>query len=337
MTGAGSTYTAAGSLRIGANNQGQASLVISDGGSVSAQDTEVGFFSQAPNLVTVSGAGSLLTTNGKLTIGGYLSRGSSLAISAGASASATTTVIGENNYYGGANSLTITGAGSKFTNTGSLTLAVNAADNGTLNLVNTAGTTVLSGTLAHTGATWINGGTLLVNGSLASSAVTVDSGGTLGGSGTIGGLATFASGAHLAPGNSPGTITFTGGLTLSSGTILDFQLGTTSDLILVTGGTLTGPLSGTITLNLSDSGGFTAGTYTLIDATGASLSSIGGTSFDLGTTIAGYTYTFAQHGNLFQLIATASAIPEPATYATLAGVLTLALAGWRRRRRRAHA
>ena len=41
--------------------------------------------------------------------------------------------------------------------------------------------------------------------------------------------------------------------------------------------------------------------------------------------IAGYDFTFTQSGNLFQLIAT-SAIPEPSICATLAGMLTLALA-----------
>ncbi|HSI08342.1 MAG TPA: autotransporter-associated beta strand repeat-containing protein [Rariglobus sp.] len=195
-----------------------------------------------------------------------------------------------------------------------------------------AGVLYLDKVNTYTGATTVNAGTLLVNGSLASSAVTVASGATLGGSGTIGGHATFASGAHLAPGNLPGTITFTGGLTLNDGTILDLQLGTISDKIVVSGGTLTGPFSGTITVNLSDSGGFVAGTYTLIDATGATLTSIGATSLELGTTIAGYDFTFTQNGDLFQLTAIASAVPEPSTCAALAGVCALGLAAWRRRR-----
>ena len=212
-----------------------------------------------------------------------------------------------------------------------LTLSGAITGNGSLTKTS-AGTLTLSGTSTYTGVTTVNAGTFRVNGSLTNTAVTVASGATLGGSGTIGGLATFASGAHLAPGNSPGTLTFTGGLTLNDGTILDFQLGTTSDLIVVSGGTLSGPSSGKLTVNLTDSGGFTAGTYTLIDATGATLTSIGATAFDLDATIAGYDFTFAQNGNLFQLIAVATAIPEPSTFAALAGVLTLALAGWRRHR-----
>ena len=194
------------------------------------------------------------------------------------------------------------------------------------------GTLTLSGTNTYTGATRINDGTFRVNGSLASSAVTVASGATLGGSGTIGGLATFASGAHLAPGTSPGTLSFTAGLTLNDGTILDLQLGTTSDKVIVSGGALSGPASGTITVNLSDSGGFTAGTYDFIDASGATLTGIDATSFELGTVIAGYDFTFTQSGNLFQLTAVSTAIPEPSTCAIIASFACLAVAVWRKRR-----
>ncbi|MDF3057076.1 MAG: hypothetical protein K0R17_1291, partial [Rariglobus sp.] len=68
------------------------------------------------------------------------------------------------------------------------------------------------------------------------------------------------------------------------------------------------------------------------DATGANLSSIGATSFDLGTVIAGYTYTFVQNGDLFQLIATTSPVPEPASVAVLSGLAILGFAVVRRRR-----
>jgi fibronectin-binding autotransporter adhesin len=198
-----------------------------------------------------------------------------------------------------------------------------------------AGTLTLTGTHTYTGATFVNAGTLLVNGSLAATALTVASTATLGGSGTLGGLATLSSGAILAPGNSPGTITFSQGLTLNTGSILNFELGTTSDLIRVTGGTLTGPgTPGGVTLNLSDSGGFSAGNYTLINyATATGTTQFGADSFALGTTIPGYTYTFALAGNALQLTATASAIPEPSTYAALAGLAALALAAHRKRHR----
>jgi hypothetical protein len=111
-----------------------------------------------------------------------------------------------------------------------------------------------------------------VDGSLASgSAVTVNNGGALGGSGTINGAATIASGGTLAPGSTNGTatLTFAGGLTLNGNANLDMDVGSSADLVSVTGGTLTGPVSGTVNLNVSDSGDLGAGIYPLIDWSGA--------------------------------------------------------------------
>ncbi|MBI2512677.1 MAG: autotransporter-associated beta strand repeat-containing protein [Opitutae bacterium] len=193
------------------------------------------------------------------------------------------------------------------------------------------GILVLSGTNSIAGATALNAGTLRVNGSLTATAVTVASGATLAGSGTIGGATEFLSGGILAPGNSPGTLTFTDGVTFDAGAILDFELGTASDLIRVSGGTLTGPTSGTITLNFSDSGGFTAASYTLVDFSGATTSSFDASDFTLGSTIGGYTYQLSLAGSTLQLVATASAVPEPATYAALFGLAALGLVARRRR------
>lgn len=198
-----------------------------------------------------------------------------------------------------------------------------------------SGTLTLAGTHTFTGSTTVSAGRLLVNSLLDGTPVYVGSGATLGGSGRFGDLVTFASGAHLAPGNSPGTTTFSDGLTLGSGTILDFELGTVSDLIRVSGGTLAGPAgTGGLTLNLTNAGGFAPATYTLFDFSGATLSDFSATDFTLGTRIAGYDYSFALTGSTLQLIATASAIPEPSTYALLAGAGALTLGLWRRRRRR---
>ena len=219
------------------------------------------------------------------------------------------------------------------------TLAYTSAISGTGSLTKQgAGALNLTGANTYTGTTSVSAGTLLVNGSLANTNVAVANGATLGGSGSLGGLTTLNSGAHLAPGNSPGTITFNQGLVLQSGSILDFQLGTASDQIVLAGGSLTGPGTvGGVTLNLSDSGGFAAGTYTLINYTSAvASSSYAADSFALGSTIPGYTYNLSLSSNSLQLTATASAIPEPATYAALLGACALGLAALRRRRRSAH-
>ena len=195
-----------------------------------------------------------------------------------------------------------------------------------------SGTLTLGGANTYTGATAVKEGTLLVNGSLASAAVSVASGATLGGGGTFAGLTALANGGILAPGNSPGTITFNAGLSLNGGSILNFELGTASDLIVVGGGLLSGPTSGTVTLNFSDSGGFGAGTYTLINyATAAGTSNFSLDSFKLGSTVGDYNYTLGLSGNTLQL--TANAIPEPSTYATIFGTAALGFAVWRRRNR----
>lgn len=155
--------------------------------------------------------------------------------------------------------------------------SVTAALAGTAGLTKTtSGILTLTAADTYSGSTDLSAGTLLVNGSL-NSAITVASGATLGGSGSLVGGVNFLSGSHLAPGNSPGPLAFINGLTLQTGAILDFQLGTASDRVLVTGGVLTGP-GGTIgvTLNLSNAGGFGPGTYPLFDFADASTS-----SFDL--------------------------------------------------------
>ena len=233
----------------------------------------------------------------------------------------------------GPGTVTTTGA---FNNGNHTSFTRDFALGGTASLNHTGtGTLTLTGASTYSGSTSVSNGTVRVNGSIAGSGVTVQSSGTLGGTGTIGAAATFASGAHLAPGNSPGTLTFNAGLTLSTGSILDFELGTASDQIVLAGGSLTGPGSvGGVTVNLSDSGGFAAGTYTLINYTSATLpSGYAADSFALGTTIAGYTYNFSRSGNSLLLSATASAIPEPSTYAVLAGLGALALAFYRRPKR----
>jgi hypothetical protein len=172
-------------------------------------------------------------------------------------------------------------------------------------------------TLTVTGTTSVTAtGTLFNNATLAST-VTAASGATLGGSGTYSGLTTLSTGAHLAPGNSPGTTTFSGGLTLNDGAILDLELGTGSDLILVSGGTLTGSAgAGGITVNLTDSGGFAAGTYDLIDGTGSTLSGFEASDFAIGTGIVGYDFDFFITNDILQLVAVA-AIPEPSNATVL--------------------
>jgi len=133
------------------------------------------------------------------------------------------------------------------------------------------GTLELAGTNNYSGSTAVDAGRLSVNGSIAS-AVSVSSGATLGGSGTIGGAATILSGGSLSPGNSPGAETFSGGLTLNTGSTFVWELtantaaptsrGTAYDGVNVNGGTLT--ISSGVTSSLVFNG--TASTVDWSDA-----------------------------------------------------------------------
>jgi autotransporter-associated beta strand protein len=150
-----------------------------------------------------------------------------------------------------------------------------------------SGTWTLTSSNSYEGDTTISAGTLRVRNTTGSATglgdVQVLSGATLTGDGIIGGDATFSAGATLAPGNSPGTLTFNSGLTLDDNTALQFELGTNSDRVVVGGDLfLTGQLM------VTNTGGLAPGSYTLFTCAGA---------LNLGNLVltgapAGYNYSF---------------------------------------------
>ena len=146
------------------------------------------------------------------------------------------------------------------------------------------GTLVLNGDHTYTGTTAISGGTLILNGSIAGSA-SVAGNATLAGSGNTAGIVTIADNGTLSAGDGGvGTLT-TGGLALSNGSILAFDLGApdtagASDLLQVNGDlTLDGRL------DVTDAGGFGTGVYRLINYTGA----LTDNGLDVGTLPTGFT------------------------------------------------
>ena len=123
-----------------------------------------------------------------------------------------------------------------------------------------SGTFILSGANGYSGGTTVSNGTLVVNNTTGSGtgagAVTVVARAALGGGGIMAGPVTVDG--TLAPGNGPGTLTVSNNVVLNSDAILQYDLGSNSDLTVAADNlTLDG------TLDITDGGGFTNATYTL--------------------------------------------------------------------------
>jgi len=115
------------------------------------------------------------------------------------------------------------------------------------------------------------------------------------------------------------------------GATFAFTLGTVTEASsFEAGSTFLVDASADLTFAITQGSGFGLGTYTLFNFDGgATLTGLTGASFS-ATGLGGYGYAFDLSGT--QLNLTVSAIPEPSTYAMLAGVAALGLAAWRRRR-----
>lgn len=230
---------------------------------------------------TFTGAPSVIDTNGNApTFSGNFSGAGALQVQGGGTVSLT----GTNSYTGG----TTIAAGTTLSgNTNALqgTMTVNGTaaltfsqsfdgtysgsiTNGTAGAKTVtkagSGTVTFSGNSAgFTGATNVTAGGLLVNGSLANSSVTVSNGALLGGTGTVG--ATSNSGT-LSPGNSIGTLTINGPLTLTGSSNVLIEISPTSSDSIIVNGVAT--IAGALTIS-PEAGFYGFSTdYTIITATG---------------------------------------------------------------------
>ncbi len=345
VVGAGSASTSnsltksgAGTLTLGASNTYLGNTYI-DGGVLSvSKDANLGNAAQANTQVIINNG----TLEATATFGLY-------NVTAGAENRGVE--IGNTGTIDvtGTNTLTVAGA---ITNQ-------NSSIPGTLVKTDT-GTLALTGANTYTGGTIVQGGNLNVNNTAAGSsatgtgAVDVQTGATISGGnntgattsngsatlgvyaanvqGMIGGALTIESGGHLAAGNGGvGTIT-TASLTLTSGSILDYEFNNTAnDFTAVTGA---------LTLNGGSFNLYQEGTVTAFDKVGiydimsySSLNGAGIGSLSVANEQAGFNYTFIDDtaDDLIQLDITA-AVPEPSTWMLLlGGGVVLACYQFRRR------
>jgi len=143
------------------------------------------------------------------------------------------------------------------------TLLISGTVSGSNSITKTgSGTMILTGTNTYGGGTIVSAGTLLVNntggGGTGPGAVSAAPGTTLGGHGILEGPVAITDGGVFSPGGGVGTLTISNNLTFSNASVLQYELGTNSDLTVVSGNLM---LDGV--LNITDAGGFTNGTYTL--------------------------------------------------------------------------
>jgi autotransporter-associated beta strand protein len=270
ITNGGLTKNGAGTMRLSGNNTFAGNVTVNSG--VLRYNHSSGLNSST--LVTVNTGGTLDMNNTSDTIAGLAGTGG--AVTQGA-ASLTISAASGSNFYSGA-----------ITGTGAL-------------IKSGASTQVLAGNNSL-GAVTVNAGSLLFNGSSTTGAVAVANSATLGGTGSVSGAVTINSSGHLAPGASIESLDV-GALTLSAGSVLDFELNTVSDsdlsdLVNVTnsGGLV---INGG-TLNLANAGNMTSGTYTLLDYAGSLGGSLANLSF--GTTPVGYDYYLTNTGSTIDLV-----------------------------------
>ena len=223
-------------------------LAISSGGLVSSTVAHVGY--HAIGSVTVSGASTFTNTNTLYV--GEQSQGTVMVQSGGTLNSATTNLGSSTGSNG---TVTVTGSGSNWSNTGSVYVGGTsgaAGTKGTLN-INSSGTVTVGSTLR----TWSQGTVNLTNGKLKTAALNISQG-TFSMTGgqlvatTITGNLTRAGGT-LTPGDTAvaGLTTVSGTYTQQSGATLAIELGGTAtsqfDRLSIGG---TASLAGTLTVSL---------------------------------------------------------------------------------------
>ena len=241
-------------LTLGGNNTFTGQMHINEGSVAFTTDTAAGGGALAFGLPT-SGNPSATFTSAAPTIYGLQSETANVSVNLAADSKLTINQYSDATYSG-----TITGTGASLVKIGSAKLALYGNSN------YTGGTTITQGQLVAgsnhalgTNTVTINGGSLgIANDVALPNTISFGaSGGTLGGSGTIGSNITVGSNVALAPGDSPGTLTFTGNLTWASGGSYNLEIvsaagnvpGTSYDTIVIAS-------TGSLTITANSGGKF---------------------------------------------------------------------------------
>ena len=282
---------------------------------------------------TVNVAGVTTVSSGTFTLNGTLGGSGNVTVSAGASLVGNATITNATNLSGG----TLGTSGN--------TLALGST------LTTTGTTSIASGVIVNvTGNTTVSSGVFSVNGTLGGAGGKfVTAGATLGGNGTILGVTSIGDSGTLAPGNSPGLLSFTGDLTFNhvdAKAVFEVNgtgRGTTFDAVNVSGAlTYNGDLTvnfgysqavpPSVDYNLFDFATY-SGNFDTISIAGTYAASLSRT----GDVWAGTDATNSRSFSFDQSngVLTIAAIPEPSTYAAIAGLGMVGFALYRRRRQHA--
>jgi trimeric autotransporter adhesin len=356
-TYSGGTIVSQGTLLVtnsSGSGTGSAGVSVSSGATLGGSGTVSG--ATTLNGGTIGSAGNTLALGSTLATTGA----STLAASSTVNVSGGTTITSGSFTVNGTLGGGVTVGGNTLNGSGTVngTTTVNGGTiGGTLNLATlvATGSSSIAPTVNVSGGTSVSsGGTFTVNGTLAS-AITITSGATLKGSGNVTGATTIQSGGFLAPGNSPGLLTFDSALTLAGTTTMEI-LGTGTDRglntangydaintgagLLTYGGNLTVSFGSTTAAGadydlFQIGAGSSTGSFGSVTI-GGTYASVGNLVNTLGVWMGddvanNLRFTFTEStGNL-----TVAAIPEPSAYAAAAGLGMMAFALYRRRRQQA--
>ena len=239
VTNSDASNVGAATLSVGANNQDTTfSGVITNG----TQGGALSLYKQGSGTLSLSGANS--STGGTTIAGGGVRINNADALGSGIlTLDGGALAIGvslENASFGAV----FLGANGGEINTSNNSFTLNQLVYGPGSLTKTGnGLLKMTSANIYSGDTLINAGTLSVNNAAGSGTGTgnvyIASGATLAGTGSVAGDVFVATGGTISPGNSPGTLSLLGNLTMGTGGILLIQIGGTNagefDQLLVHG------------------------------------------------------------------------------------------------------